>query len=65
MIGTAADQVVMLLSPDWFSPYWRTVELRVSPDFQSRLQAECRPQGRQGPFAMPSWMTEIVGAGAR
>jgi hypothetical protein len=51
MIGTAADQVVMLLSADWFSPYWRTMELRVSPDFQSRLQGECRRE-----------VDEVVGA---
>jgi hypothetical protein len=44
MAGAAADQVVMLLSSDWFAPYWRAMELRVSPDYQRALQMECREE---------------------
>ena len=42
MAGTAADQVVMLLSADWFAAHWRAMELRVSADYQAALQNECR-----------------------
>ena len=42
MAGAEADQVVMLLSADWFAPHWRAMELRVSAEYQSALQTECR-----------------------
>jgi hypothetical protein len=37
-----ADRLIMLLSTDWFLPYWTAVGLEVDLEARARLQQDCR-----------------------
>ena len=38
----SADRLIMLLSTDWFMPYWPAAGLAVEPAARARLQQHCR-----------------------
>lgn len=42
MINSPIDNIVLLLSSDWFFRYWQFIDLEVEENVRISLQAECR-----------------------
>jgi hypothetical protein len=41
------DSLIMLLSTDWFAPYWQTIDLEIAADTRHCIQSSCRGLVRQ------------------
>jgi len=57
----STDRLTMLLSTDWFTPYWSTAGITVEPATRARLQQDCRTIVREFIGSAPTyWLTSFA-----
>jgi hypothetical protein len=59
----SADQLIMLLSTDWFSPHWAAAGLTIEPRGKAGLQQDCRAMVRDFVGSAPEyWLVSFAEA---
>lgn len=55
MVDATADSLLLLLSTDWFAPYWPSIGLYVDQDEKREIQRLLRDEARRSFFGRTYW----------